>query len=115
MHHIRGDGYKPDFDRDLYIPCYNALFNATGILRNNSGIAISREDYPNGFCLIPFDLTPDISAHEKHWNIPKTGSLGIDLRFAEPLNSTVTVIIFAEFDNLIEIDKDRNVIIDYTN
>jgi hypothetical protein len=111
--YIRADGYRPNFTEDLYISCYNALFNATGILHNNTGNDISRAEYPNGYCLIPFDLTPDISAHEKHWNIQKSGSLGIDLRFAEPLSSTVTVIVFAEFDNLVEIDKDRNIITDY--
>lgn len=113
--YIRSEGYRPNFDEQLYISCYNALFNATGILNSNSGNDISRDEYPDGYCLFPFDLTPDISAHENHWNIQKSGSLGIDLRFAEPLDSTVTVIVFAEFDNLIEIDKDRNIITDYVS
>jgi hypothetical protein len=113
--YLQTEAFKPNFEQELYISCYNSLFMSTGIQNSDSGNDISRKEYPNGYCLIPFDLTPDIGAHEKYWNVQKTGSLGIDLRFGQPLECTVTVVVFAEFENLIEIDKDRNIIIDYSS
>jgi hypothetical protein len=113
--YIRCEPYRPDFERGLYVSCYNSLFMSTGIHHGDTGNDISRSEYPYGYCLFPFDLTPDLSAHERHWKIQRTGNLGIELRFSQPLNTTVTVIIFAEFDNLIEIDKDRNIVMDYAS
>jgi len=36
------------------------------------------------------------------------------LKFGDPLVETVTVIAFAEFDNVIELDRDRNVLVDFS-
>ena len=38
----------------------------------------------------------------------------IEIHFATATARTLTVIVFAEHDNLLEIDQDRNVAFDYT-
>ena len=43
----------------------------------------------------------------------KTGSLRIELQFAQALRSVINVIVFAEFDNQIEINSLREIITDY--
>jgi len=35
------------------------------------------------------------------------------LKFADALANTVTVIAYAEFENLLEIDRDRNELFDF--
>lgn len=61
-----------------------------------------------------FDLTPDMSANmTTHWNLVKNGCLRIEVRFEEALQETVNCIVYAEFDNVIEINKTRNVVADY--
>ena len=35
------------------------------------------------------------------------------MKFADALAKTVTVIAYAEFENVIEIDRDRNVVFDF--
>jgi len=37
----------------------------------------------------------------------------VSLKFVEALAATVTVIAYAEFENIIEVDRDRNVIFDF--
>lgn len=105
----------PDFANDTYIRSYHSLFSGCGIHFSDTGNAISREEYPGGFCLAAFDLTADLSSNEPHWNLIKSGSLRVEVKFDKPLAETVTIVIFAEFDNLIEIDKNRNVILDYSS
>ena len=109
--YIRSEPYSADFTNGQYISCYNGLFMATGKHQRDMGNEISRNEYPNGYCLFAFDLTPDFCAN--NWNIQRSGSLGIDLKFSTPLDSTITALVFAEFDNLVEIDKDRNILTDY--
>lgn len=111
--YIHTTSYKPDFTKSHYISCYNGLYTSTGKYYKDSGNDISRYEYPYGYCLFAFDLTPDLCASQ--WNIQRSGSLGIDLCFANALESSVMAIVFAEFDNLVEIDKDRNIMTDYNS
>ncbi|KAL6419457.1 hypothetical protein ACFW04_011395 [Cataglyphis niger] len=76
--------------------------------------SISRDDYSKGYTLFAFDFTPDISAnYAGHWNLVKHGSLRLEMRFEKALSETVNCIIYAEFDNVIEIDSSRQVIVDF--
>lgn len=107
---------QPNFTKKLYADSYNTLFTGTGIHFLNEGNTISREDYHSGYCLTAFDLTPDLSASDNaHWNLIKHGSVRIETRFAEALTTTINCIVYAEFDNVIEIDAMRQVITDFGN
>lgn len=105
----------PNFEKKQYIRSFYTLFEGSGIHFSDTGNGISYEKYPNGYCLAVFDLTTDLSCNESHWNIIKSGTLRAEIRFAEPLTKAITFIIYAEFDNIIEVDKNRNINIDYSS
>ncbi|KAK4881932.1 hypothetical protein RN001_005251 [Aquatica leii] len=108
---------QPDFTKSgLYVRAYHTLYSGTGIHFLNEGNDISREDYPKGYCLMAFDLTPDLSANANtHWNLVKNGSLRIEVGFEDALSETINCLVYAEFDNVIEIDKHRNVMVDFSS
>ena len=54
-------------------------------------------------------------AEEGHFNLAKDGGVRVDMKFANALPNTINVIAYAEFENIIEIDRNRNVLFDYTN
>lgn len=112
---IPGKPLQLDFTNDsLYVDAYHTLFSGTGIHFLNEGNCIPREGYSYGYCLFAFDLTPDLSANENtHWNLVKYGSVRIEVRFAEELKNTINCIVYAEYDNILEIDASRQVIVDY--
>ena len=83
-----------------------SLFSGTGKENRDEGNDITREDYPRGYALYAFDLSPDL-AEEGHFNLAK------QLKFGAALPNTVTVVAYAEFENVIEIDRKRNVIYDF--
>ena len=69
----------------LYIDDYHTLFSETGVHFLNESKQISRESYPNGYCVFAFVLTPDLSANNcTNWNLVKYGSIRLYVRFAEP-------------------------------
>ena len=80
----------------------------------NEGLDIQREDYPNGYSIYAFDLSPDLS-EETYFNLAKDGNLRVDLKFGTALPNTVNVIVYAEFENIIELDRNKNVIFDFAN
>jgi hypothetical protein len=107
--------FTPQFDKNLWIREYNSLFEGSGIFYKDAGFDLERQEYGNGYFLVSVDLTSDLSSQEGHWTLLKNGNLRIELRFQKALEETITVVCFGEFDNLIEIDSNRNVIIDYSS
>ena len=91
-----------------------SLFSGIGKPQRDEGNDIAREDYSGGYALYAFDLTPDL-AEEGHFNLAKDGSVRLDLKFAAALPNTINVVAYAEFENVIEIDRNRNIIFDYGN
>jgi len=61
--------------------------------------------------LYAFDLTADLAEND-HFNLVKHGSVRLALKFSEALAQPTSVIAYAEFDNVIEIDRDRNLLLD---
>jgi len=105
---------EPNFGDHQYIASYMSLFSGTGKQQKDEGNDITRTDYPAGYTLYAFDLTPDLAEHD-HFNLNKEGSLRVDIKFGTALGATINVIAYAEFENVIEIDRNRNVLFDYNN
>ena len=95
---------KLNFDHKLFVTAYNTLFSGTGKVS---------EDYSEGYTIIVADLTPfEIG---DNFDLKAEGTLSIDLVFKSPLAATINVLVYAEYDNVIEIDSNRDVIKDWSN
>lgn len=107
--------YEPDFrtdHQDYQREYYEFLMNS-GSLEGNFPLQIDYEDYAKAFCLFAFNLKSDLKNHSNILDIPKSGFINIDVRFQENLSQPVKMIIYTQFDNIIEIDEHRNVTTDY--
>lgn len=89
------------------------MFEALDLAHDNKGNNISISDYASSHCIFAFDLTPD-EDDNGHWDLVSEGTTSIEINFSEALpDSGVEIIVYAEFDNLVMIDKHRNVFFDY--
>jgi hypothetical protein len=95
-----------------YIKSYLSLFTETGKFHDDNGNDITRESFRKGYTLWAFDLSPDKQEGD-HVHLVKEGNLRLDLKFTEALTETTSVFVYAEFDNVIEIDRARNIIKDF--
>ena len=93
---------------------YATLFECIGIHHSNSGLQITHDMYINEFCMILFDLAPDLAASEGHASPPTNGDIRIDLKFAKTLPESVTCLLYLEYDNSVRIDLARNVTTDFS-
>ena len=103
---------QPNCERNKAVRSYLSLFSGTGMLYRDVGNNIDRDEYLQGYTLFAFDLTPDLN-DGSHFNLVKQGNLRLELHFGRPLPETICVIVYAEYDNIIEVDRSRNVIFDY--
>jgi hypothetical protein len=110
-------GLKPlklNFGSGQYVAAYSSLFGGTNKINRDEGNDISRSEYANGHTLFAYDLTPDL-AEDDHLNLTRQATVRLDLKFAEALAHTVTVVCYAEFHNVIEVDRIRTVVFDFNN
>ena len=81
----------------------------------NTGLDISREDYPKGYTIYAFDLTPDMCGSSPYFNAVQHGALTIDITFATAPTTALALVCYGDFENIIQIDGDRNVMYDMSS
>ena len=95
-----------------FIQAYNTLFSGTGKMFSNMGLDITRDDYPHGFTLFAFDLTPDMCNTADYFNTVQRGTLSVDITFEKDTPEAISMVCYSDFENIIRIDSERNVIYD---
>ena len=107
--------YTPNFQGSNFVREYMSLYEALDMLDGESTLAITRDNYPQGNVLFGFNFAPDLSIGSGatgYLNPIKFGTLGLNVQFAEPISASVTVLVYCEFDKLLEIDINRNAFLD---
>ena len=111
--HYPSKPYTPNFETNDYLREYYGLFQALNQNVTYSTVTLDRFQYKDGKTLFAFNLTPDLSSGGQHLNPIRRGALNLALKFDTPLQQAIVVIAFCEFDNLIQIARDRTVGTDY--
>ena len=88
------------------------MFAGTGKMFQDEGNDVTRDDFGQGYSLFAFDLTPDV-CDGSHFNLVQKGNLRVEMHFDQPLPQTVNIVVYGEFETVLEIDRSRNVIYDY--
>ena len=103
---------QPNFETGHYVRSYVNLFSATGKQAQDEANELTRDDFGNGYTFFGFDLTPD-ACDGGCFHLVRKGNLRIDIHFATALTQTVNVVVYGEFEAVLEIDKDRSVTYDF--
>lgn len=106
--------FRLDFANNHFVQAFVNLFEVLGISNDNRGNSISRDDFKTSHCIFAFDLTNDAD-DGAHWEVIKEGNTSLEIEFGSDLPQVgVQVIIYAEFDNLMTLDRNRVPYLDYT-
>ena len=95
-----------DFENDIYIRAYMNLLSVSGKSLTDAGNNISLESFKNSLCLYAFDLTSDW-CHGEGTHLLRSSDTIAEFTFAAPLENTLSVMCYYEFDDMIRIDKMR--------
>ena len=100
-----------NYTENIYNEGYFSLLQASGKIFSNESNAITLKQYKNGYALYGFDLT---NSHDAQcYDLINEGNLSLTISLAETSTVSITVIAYLEYDNIIEIDKDGQVITNY--
>ncbi|XP_015746196.1 uncharacterized protein F54H12.2-like [Python bivittatus] len=103
---------QPDYEHGLFVREYMQMVQMTGKGMKDRPLLISWEEFRTGYNLYCFDLSPNHGCAE-HYSLIRNGNLRAEIRFAQPLLNTINMILYAIFENVIEISHTRNVLFDY--
>jgi hypothetical protein len=108
-------GLKPlalDYANRHFVNAYMNMFSGSGKENQDEGNDIERTEFDKGFTLYVYDLTPDLSESDS-FNLTRSGNVRLEMKFADALPHTISIVTFAEFENIIEVDRNRNVVTDF--
>jgi len=103
--------FTPNFTTGNYVREYLSLFESTNQEDGDCCINITRENFPKGNAIFAFNFAPDHSSgccSTGYANPVNFGSSRLHLRFSEALKEAITVLVYLEYDSILEIDKERN-------
>ena len=101
---VPGKPFQPNFAEGRHVRSYMNLFCSTGKVSQDEGIDLTRSDFGNGYTFFGFDLTPD-ACDGSCFPLVKKGNLRVEIHFASALTQTVNVVVYGEFEAVLEIDK----------
>lgn len=108
--------YKMEYNDDGSPLCSRPFYElfANTISCSDAGTGIDLDSYSSNSNLYAFDLTADCCASTGfHLNIVKQGTLGLNLSFENPLVLPISILIYFEFQQLVELDRLRNVLVNF--
>lgn len=97
-----------DYTNNKYTDAYFSLLQASGALYTKNDIGISYSDYKNGYALYGFDLSSCVN-DTACTDLIREGNLGLTIRLNSSISYSTTIVVYLEYDKVIEIDKDGNV------
>ena len=97
---------RVDYTTGEYVQAYMYFQTNIGKAFSLEGNCITRTQYANGFAVYAFDFTGDLS-EGSDVHLIKNSTTVLKLAFKEPLANTVSLFMYAEENDLIQIDNSR--------
>ena len=108
--------FTPDFTNGLYVREFLSVYDTLNQLTSDSCLSLTHENYSNGNVIFGFSFAPDpVDDCNKcgYVNPIRHGSVRLSLKFARALTANINVLIYCEYDNILQIDATRTPITDY--
>lgn len=100
--------FQPDFTDGNFIREYRWFLDNIGLAMMNATNSISKDEFKSNSCFFPFDLTPDLcNSFYQHGS--ELGTVDIQLGFKTGLPENVYCLLYASYDEVVLIDKNRTV------
>ena len=110
---IAMDPMKVNFAENQYLNAYYTLLESIGVIGERGlHTPLTKEAFHKGSTIFCFTRSPDLSIGDVA--LPnKIGNISLRLNFRQAITNAVSVIIMAEFDSRIQINKNGNISTDY--
>lgn len=108
--------FTPDYDNDDFEDAYLALYQVLNQNGTDCYMNIDKKTFKDSKCIYAVNFAPDLSNGAgacDHVSPIMRGNLSAYLRFKAALSKSFNLLCFMEFDNIIQIDEDQQVVTGY--
>ena len=109
---VRAQELRLNMDKGDFMEAYETLTWDIDREGGETGL-IKLHEWDKGYALVAFDLTPDMDGDD-HYSLVKHGTLRLEVEFKNPLPRSIHILVYAEFENVLETTADHNILYDYT-
>ena len=112
---VNGEEYPApgiELEDNGHVNGYNSLFLGSGTMHRGQGLQVEHREWSDGYALFTWDLTPDGSGSPSHLHPDYRGQVTIKGVFSQGTDTVVTMIVYGEFVDIMEIDANKNVTYD---
>ena len=104
-----------DFVKKRWNEGYHNFMKSLGGAYNKTFTpAVTRLEYGNGFTLFSYDMSPDQMGSVSPATLQNNNSnVRLEMKFGVALPENVTLLVYSEIENLMEIHRDRRVTINF--
>jgi hypothetical protein len=99
---------------DMLSPFCNSLNLKCAFTEKLIGSLLPKIKYKTHNRNLKLYLSPDLAENDQV-NLSRQGTVRLNLKFGAALAHTITIVAYAEFENMIEIDRNRNIVFDFNN
>lgn len=101
---------KLDFQNKIYAEAFHNFMKCLGRANFYNVPPITMDEYANGYTLFGFDMSPDqTGTAEANAFFNSSSNIRLEMKFNRSLDKNVTLLVYSEMDNLLEIFKDRKI------
>lgn len=108
--------FEPNFAEGLFVREYLGFLRALNQNTTDSYISFDQEEYKKDKVIFGFNFSPDLTdgmGAVGHTSPLKRGTLRMQVKFDKPLPTAINVLIYCEYDTVIEINELRQPVLNY--
>lgn len=105
---------KMDFDEGHCADAYHHFMTSLGGACTRVVPMITMDDYMKGYTLFSYDMSPDQMGSTSPGALLNLNSnIRLEMKFKTPLARNITLLVYYQMDQLMEIHRDRRVTVDF--
>lgn len=105
---------KLDIDNDKCAEAYHNFMTSVNADYSRMVPSVDLKSFKSGYTLFSYDMSPDQMGSVHPGSLLNINSnIRLELRFKEPLDKNITLLVYSETDHLMEIHRDRRVTVDF--
>ncbi len=104
-----------DFEKKKWTEAYHSFMKSIGAAyTKNFAPPVTLVEYGNGYTLFCFDMSPDqTGSMHPATLLNMNANVRLEMKFKQPLPENVTLLVYSEIENLMEIHRDRRVTVTF--
>ena len=102
-----------NFADGQYVESCDTLMRPTRQYKGSRSRLVDFNDFGNGNTISVSDLTARGECNSEQFTVRKLENVRINLKYSNALTETNNLILYGEFDGVLPIDANRNIVTDY--